>query len=136
MKAKQFLSALVLLCGILVLTGSKPAPRVNNDSKVWIGMTGLDYGTMDVRILHNGETYDFSSQYSSGGYFGLLGEFRFTGSSCEMEITLHNTPSITRITTSPTLKIEEISTLKYRVSWDIGDEDDRRLGGEIGIHFD
>lgn len=135
MKAKQFLSALVLLCGILVLTGSKPAPRVNNDSKVWFCATGLGYsGNVDVRVVHNGETYNFSSLTALPNF---LGEFRFTGNSFEMEITLHNnTPSLTRITTSPTLQIEEISTLKYRVRWDVGDENDRRLGGEIGIHFD
>ena len=127
---------MVLLCGSLILTGSKSAPRVNNDSKVRIGMTGLDYGTMDVRILHNGETYNFSSSTAIPVIPGFLGEFRFTGSSFEMEITLHNTPSITRITTSPTLKMEEISTLKYRVTWHFDDEDEHRLGGEIGIHFD
>lgn len=135
MKAKHFFSALVLLCGMVILTGSKPAPRIGNDTKVRIGMTGLNYGSMDVTIRHNGETYYFSSSTAIQIIPGFLGEFDFTGDSFEVELTLRHTPALTRITTSANLVIEEISTLKYRVTR-YYDPIDLYKGGEIGIHFD
>lgn len=136
MKPKHLLTAILAFCGIMVLTSSKSVPRVDNDSKIWIGMTGLDRGSVDVRILHNGETYLFSSLSAIPVIPGFLGEFRCTGASFDIEITLNNTPSLTQITTSHTLRLEEISTLKYRVIWISDDEDDRRMGGEIGLHFE
>lgn len=137
MKTKRLLAAILVSCGIVAFAtaqalAQQSAKNLQTEQLViqpliHIGMTGLQYGSVDIRVSNNGQTYSYTS--STNGY---IGEFTWEGSSCEFEVTFNNTsPSFNRLTTSANLVAEKISDNKYHVT--LYDPDMK--WGEIALHF-
>ncbi|MDE5945048.1 MAG: hypothetical protein K2G93_05625 [Rikenella sp.] len=91
-------------------------------------MTGLQSGSVDIRIVDNGKTYFFT-----GSTNGFIGEFIREGNTLDVELYFHNvSPAFSRLTTSANFISTEISTNRYRITVY---EEDVMPHGEIGLHF-
>jgi hypothetical protein len=137
MRAKKLLFSVLLFCGMAVFATvlAHPDSSANTveadllkQKTVAIGMTGLEYGSVDIRIVDNGKSYMFT-----GSRPGFIGEFIREGTTLDVELFFHGvSPEFSRLTTTPNFLVTKISSTQYHITVC---EDEMMPHGEIGLHF-
>lgn len=140
MKAKYYLSALILSLGFAALTTTEaaaPDNRIISSSKIDVIVFGLTSGSVEVEIENNGQTYYFSGSGSWGmdNTATKIGSFDMTGDSFTITAKPDNYASrdFEMITSSPTLSVETPRSTTSRVVWN--EDDLPHRGGEIVVFF-
>ncbi|MDE5945049.1 MAG: hypothetical protein K2G93_05630 [Rikenella sp.] len=129
MKAKHFLVAFLLLCAPLAfLFGQAYGQDVEKDETtlarnttqkiMYVQMNGLQSGNVSIRVTNDGKTYYFMGSGSGVSGDVSLGSFPFTGTYCDVEITLNNvSPRFRRFSGAAFLQFDSPESQSTRVTW-------------------
>lgn len=124
MKTKQFITAVLISCGIMVFgvtqayaqaTSAGPQTQeVVQPGTVTIDFIGFQSGNVQMNIIHDGQR-----EYFLGTTAGNIGHFIAESDSFDIEIvdiSWWTTPSFKYLSGSANLQIEKISEYKYHVT--------------------
>lgn len=129
MKAKHLLFAFVLLCSPLALLfGPAYGQDMEKDETtltrnatqkiMYVKTNGLQSGNVSIRVTNDGKTYYFTGSGSGVSGDVSLGSFPFTGTYCDVEITLNNvSPRFRRFSGPAFLQFATPESQSTRVTW-------------------